>query len=283
MDWKGESMSKRNSRNITYINKPKKRRKLNPIKIIILIMVLGALIFGVTKLSKGIYSFLSNLGGKAPISNEETNSDKQFDLEDEKGTLKKKYTILVDPGHGGHDIGTESSRNIENGKNNVYEKDVALEIAKKVASKLSKQNDIEVIISRTDDTFVSLLDRMELANSRNVDLSVSVHLNAESGGNTAAGVETYYRRGATDGSKELAEIVQSSIISHVEARDRGARAENYDMVKGVTMPAILIETGFLTNPEEEKKLTSNKYQDQLAEGIVQGILSYLDNIAKQNK
>lgn len=279
MDKKGENMSKRNSRNINYSSKSKKRRKLNPIKMAIVLIIVGLFIFGVIKASKGVYTFLSSIGVNSSASEDDVNTDKQFDLNDEKNNLKKKFTVLVDPGHGGKDIGTESSRNIPDGKNNVYEKDIALEISKQVASKLSRYNDIEVIISRTDDTFVSILDRMEIANSQNVDVSVSIHLNAEAGGNSAEGVETYYKKGATDGSKELAEIVQSSIISHIEARDRGARAENYDMVKGVTTPAILVETGFLTNPQEEKKLRNSKYQEQMAEGIVQGILSYLDTLS----
>lgn len=275
-------MSRRNRNNISYIKKPKKRRRLNPKKIMILIIILGVFVFATAKMSKGVYNFLSNIGNNLLISNDAVDTSKQFDLNDEKSNLTKKYTVLVDPGHGGHDVGTESSKNTPNGKNNVYEKDLALEISKKVAGKLSKYNDIEVLITRTDDKYINLLDRMKLANSQNVDVSVSIHLNAEDGGNTASGVETYYRVGATDGSKELAEIVQSSIISHVEARDRGARAQNYDMVKGVTMPAILVETGFLTNPEEERKLANDRYQEQMAEGIVQGILAYLDTKGKQN-
>lgn len=280
MDKKGGNMSRRNSKNISRNTKSRKRRKINPIKIATLIIVLGFIIFGVIKVSKGVYTFLSSIGGSS-ITEDDVNTDKQFDLNDEKSTYKKKFTVLVDPGHGGKDIGTESSRNVKDGKNNIYEKDIALQIAKKVTSKLSRYNDIDVIISRTDDTFISILDRMEIANSQHVDVSVSIHLNAEAGGNTAEGVETYYKKGATDGSQELAEIVQASIISHVEARDRGARAENYDMVKGVTTPAILVETGFLTNPKEEKKLRDSKYQEQMAEGIVQGILSYLDTTSKQ--
>lgn len=273
-------MSKRNNKNIHKNTKSVKKRKINPIKTATLIIVLGVIIFGVIKISKGIHTFLSSIGGSS-TTEEVITTDKQFDLNDEKSTYKKKFTVMVDPGHGGKDIGTESSRNIKNGKNNVYEKDVALEIARKVASKLSRYNDIDVIISRTDDTFISILDRMEMANSQNVDVCVSIHLNAESGGNSAEGIETYYKKGANDGSEELAEIVQASIISHVEARDRGSRAENYDMVKGVTRPAILVETGFLTNPKEEKKLRDHRYQEQMAEGIVQGILSYLDTTSKE--
>lgn len=273
-------MSKKNSRNVRYIKKSKKRRKLNPAKILILILVLGGILFGVGKLSQSIYDMLSNIGKNPVVTQDNKSTDKQFDLNDENKKINSKYTVLIDPGHGGKDIGTESSTNVKDGKNNTYEKDIALQIAKKVASKLSKHNDIQIMITRTDDTFISLIDRMNLANSQNVDVSVSIHLNAEAGGNSASGVETYYRRNANDGSKELAEMVQSSIISYVDTRDRGIREENYDMVKGVTMPAVLVETGFLTTPDEERKLKSDKYQEQMAEGIAQGILSYLDSTSK---
>lgn len=273
-------MSKKNSRNVRYIKKSKKRRKLNPIKIIILILVLGGFLFGVGKVSQSLYNILSDKDKNTSETQDKKDTDKQFDLSDENKKINSKYTVLIDPGHGGKDIGTESSNNVKDGKNNTYEKDIALKIAKKVASKLSKHNDIQVMITRTDDTFVSLTDRMNLANSQNVDISVSIHLNAEAGGNSATGVETYYRRNANDGSKELAQMVQSSIISYVDTRDRGIREENYDMVKGVTMPAVLVETGFLTSPKEEDKLKSDKYQEQMSEGIVQGVLAYLDSTSK---
>lgn len=285
MQEKGGHMSNRNRRKVTKINYNRKKRKLNPIKLMILILLVGMFLFGLKKVSISVLNLASNIGtiiGLDSLTDKEKveSTGKQFDLSDEKKKLNTKYTILVDPGHGGKDVGTESSRNVEGGKNNVYEKDLALDIAKKVASKLSKHNDIQVMITRHDDTFISLLERMELANTSDVDVSVSIHLNAESGGNTATGVETYYRRNANDGSKELAELVQSTIISYVDARDRGIREENYDMVKGVTMPAVLVECGFLTTPEEEEKLKDDKYQEQLAEGIAQGVLSYLDSLSK---
>ncbi|MEF9991058.1 MAG: N-acetylmuramoyl-L-alanine amidase [Romboutsia sp.] len=271
-------MSNKNNKKVSHTRR--RKRKLNPLKLVIVLVAIGVFLFGVGKFSKGIYDALSNIGTKKISTENQNSTEKQFDLGEEKKKVNAKYTVLVDPGHGGNDIGTESSRNVKNGSNNVYEKDIALEIAKKVASKLSKYNDIQVMITRTDDKFISLINRMNLANTSDVDVSVSIHLNAESGGNTATGVETYYRKNANDGSKELAKLVQETIISYVEARDRGTREENYDMVKGVTMPAVLVECGFLTTPDEEKKLRNDKYQDQLAEGIAQGILSHLDSKSK---
>ena len=146
-----------------------------------------------------------------------------------------------------------------------------------VASKLSKQNDIQVTLSRTDDKYIALGDRATKANNENVDLLVSIHLNAEYGGTSAYGLETYYKKGATDGSDKLADAVQKSIISYIDVRDRGIREDNFQVLRESSMPAILIECGFLTNAEESKKLIEPQYQENLTEGIAQGILSYLDN------
>lgn len=265
------------------INRSSKKRKLNKQKIIILALAIGILSFGIGKVSKGVSEFIKGMGTKNVSAQGSQNDGKQFDLNSEKSNVQKKYTILVDAGHGGNDIGTEgyANKKDKSDKNNVFEKDIALKIAKKVASKLSNNKDVQVIMSRTEDKYISLLDRIDFANSQNVDLLVSVHLNAETGGNTASGLETYHRRNATDGSDELAKIVQQTIVSYIDVRDRGVREENYDVIKAVKMPAILIECGFLTNPKEEKKLLTDKYQDQLAEGITQGVLSYVDSKGKK--
>jgi N-acetylmuramoyl-L-alanine amidase len=257
---KGEFMSKQIK------NKPKKRR-INKKKLTILILGLIVVLFTIFKLTQGLFILISNIKPEKEVVE---NVD---DL-----PVEKKFTVLIDPGHGGNDVGTESSKNVENGLNNVYEKDVALEISKKVVSKLSKYNDIEVLVTRNDDTYLSLTERINFANSSDIDASISIHLNAQAQGNDAQGVETYYKRDVDDGSKALAKAVQSSIVSHIDTRDRGIIAKNYDMVIGVKAPSILVETGFLSTPEEEKKLTNSDYQEQLAEGIVQGILSYLDKL-----
>ncbi|WP_052356469.1 N-acetylmuramoyl-L-alanine amidase [Faecalimicrobium dakarense] len=258
--------------------KPKKR-KLNRKKIMLLICFLGLFIFGITKLKPEVSQAIKNKDDKPTATQENIKvEEKQFELSDEKKeSLEKKYTILVDPGHGGHDKGTQD------GTRKIYEKDVALEIGKKVAAKLSKQSDVQVIISRTEDKFISLDDRVKMANVQNVDALVSIHLNAEGGGSSANGVETYYRTGANDGSDKLANRIQETIASYIAIKDRGTREDIYKVIKDARMPAVLVECGFLTNPKESKKLLSEKYQNQLADGISQGVLSFLDEQSKHTK
>lgn len=267
-------MSGRNNNNRRRKVVPKKKR-VNKKKIMLLICFLGIFIFGVSKLTLGVSQAIKNKEIKEVKKQEEEARQKQFELENEnKDNIDKKYTILVDPGHGGHDKGTQDK------SRKIYEKDVALEIGKKVAAKLSKQNDIQVIISRTEDKFISLDDRVKMANSQNIDILVSIHLNAEGGGDTANGVETYYRKGAIDGSDKLAKKIQDTISSYVSIKDRGIREDIYKVIKDSRMPAVLVECGFLTNPKEAKKLLDSNYQNQLADGIVQGVLSFLDEQSK---
>lgn len=269
---------RKNSNNRRRKVKPKKR-KLNKKKIIILICFLGLFIFGITKLTPGVSQAIKDKEEKLAVKAKDIKvTEKQFELSDEKKqSLDKKYTILVDPGHGGHDKGTQD------GTRKIYEKDVALEIGKKVAAKLSKQNDVQVIISRTEDKFISLEDRVKMANVQNVDALVSIHLNAEGGGTTANGIETYYRTGANDGSDKLAKKIQETIASYIAIKDRGTREDIYKVIKDARMPAVLVECGFLTNPKEVKKLLDEKYQNQLADGISQGLLSFLDEQSKRTK
>lgn len=253
----------------------KRKRRVKKRRLLILIILLGLIIFAIGKGAMWAGQTVKDMQNKDKEEITTPPKIEHFDLEDEVNKdLGKKYTILIDPGHGGNDKGTM------NKSKTVYEKDLAFQIGKRVANKLSKQNDVQVIISRTDDKYVSLEDRALMANEQGVDALVSIHLNAEGGGSTAHGVETYYRRGAVDDSKEFAKTVQKSIKSYVDLRDRGIKEDIYQVLRDSEMPAILIECGFLTNPEETKKLLDTKYQDTLAEGIAQGVLTYLDEKSK---
>lgn len=275
----GKNKSNNNNSNSRRKKVKPKKRKLDKKKMVLLICFLGAFIFGITKLTPVASKSMKNKEVKPVETKQEAKiKDKQFELADEKEeSIEKKYTILVDPGHGGNDKGTQD------GTGKVYEKDVALEIGKKVAAKLSKQNDVQVIISRTEDKYISLEDRVKMANTQNVDVVVSIHLNAEGGGNTANGIETYYRKGANDGSDKLAKKIQATIGSYIPVKDRGTREDIYKVIKDTNMPAVLVECGFLTNPKECEKLLDEKYQNKLADGISQGILSFLDEQSKQTK
>lgn len=242
-------------------------------RLLIVILFLVLFIFAIIKGSMWASQTIKGIQEKQITQDTEPPKQvEQFDLEEEVNKdLGKKYTVLIDPGHGGKDKGTM------NNSKTIYEKDLTLQISKRVANKLSKQNDVQVMISRIDDQFVSLSDRVKLAKDNNVDLLVSIHLNAEGGGNSATGVETYYRRGATDDSKELAETVQKTIRTYIDVRDRGVKEDIYQVLRDSDMPAILIECGFLTNVEETKKLMDSNYQNDLSDGIAQGILTFLDS------
>lgn len=195
----------------------------------------------------------------------------QYDLDDEKKQRSKKYNIVVDAGHGGNDKGSLDSTET------IYEKDIALQIAKKVASRLGRESDVNVIMTRTEDKYVSLSERAEIAKRANADALVSIHLNAQKKFGDANGLETWYRGGATDGSKELANSVQKTTASYVEINNRGILQNNFEILRETTMPAVLVECGFITNTSDMKKLKEPNYQDMLAEGIMQGTLSFLDS------
>ena len=198
----------------------------------------------------------------------EVNKDKQFDLEEENEDIKKKYVVYLDVGHGGTDVGYKT-------KSGVYEKDLDLQISKLVSSRLSSQGDISVIVSRNTDINLSNAERVEDGNKQNADVFVSIHMTGNED-ESAEGVQTFYRVESDDASDELATLVQKSVVAYVDLKDRGATPFTFDVLKDNNMPAILIQCGFLSNPTDEKKLTNPEFQKDLAEGIAQGILSFLD-------
>ena len=111
---------------------------------------------------------------------------------------------------------------------------------------------------------------------KKADLFVSIHLNGQVGGTNATGIETYYVAGRDDGSEQLAEKIQNTVTSYINIRNRGAKTANFQVLRQSKMTSVLIECGFLSNNQEAKKLQNKEYQEDLAEGIAQGILSYLD-------
>ncbi len=275
-------MSSKKNREKRGINKSKhnKKRRINKKKLAIVIVASIVILFAGFKLTQGAFGVIANIQKSIVVNNNkdktkdvttEQKSLEQFDLESEvANNQNKKHTIFIDPGHGGNDVGTKVP-NTE-----IFEKDINLQIAKKVATILSKQSDVYSIISRTEDKYLSLSQRADMANSQKSDVMVSIHLNALPGDNKADGIETYYTEGETNGSKELAQSIQSTMTSYVQSRDRGVKTERFQILLECDMPAVLIEAGFITNPNEAKNLQDEKYQDQLAEGIAQGILAFLD-------
>lgn len=188
--------------------------------------------------------------------------------------LNKK--ILIDIGHGGEDKGTKNSKYSAD----VLEKDINLEIGLKLINKLGRVEGIDVLTTRIDDSFVSLSERAKLGNTNSVDMFVSIHCNAtEDGGAYASGIETFYR---DDNSEEFARHIQDNLISALQVKDRGTKYGDYQVLRESESTAILIECGFLTNPEERLNLGSDVYQDIIVDAIVKGVVSYYSLDVSEN-
>jgi N-acetylmuramoyl-L-alanine amidase len=175
-----------------------------------------------------------------------------------------RVVVVVDPGHGGKDPGAI-------GIGGVREKDIILPIGKRVAEIL-QQNGVQVVMTRNSDYFVSLPGRVQLAERANADVFVSIHANAIGGGRSDVnGLETYYYGSGLS----LARAVHNSILQTVNVRDRGVRRARFFVLRKSSMPSILVETGYLTGREDNAKLQSPAYQNQMAEAIARGVLQYL--------
>jgi len=205
-----------------------------------------------------------------------------------KFTGKKISTIVLDPGHGGKDPGNRVA-----GRN---EKTATLALAQELSDQL-KASGFKVILTRTKDKFVELPVRPDIANRVNADLFVSLHFNATTSGKADVnGPETYCitpvgasssnaqgegaNYGATTANVSekksllLAYQVQRALVKNLDVEDRSVRRARFAVLRDAEMPAILIESGYMTHPVEGKKLFDAGYRKQLAAAIVKGILNY---------
>nr|WP_230966066.1 N-acetylmuramoyl-L-alanine amidase [Nostoc sp. NZL] len=175
-----------------------------------------------------------------------------------------RVVVLIDPGHGGKDPGAV-------GLGGLREKDVILPISKRIAQVL-QQNGVQVVMTRDSDYFVTLPGRVQLAERANADVFVSIHANAVGPGRSdVSGLETYYY----DSGLGLARTVHNSILQNINVRDRGVRRARFFVLRKSSMPSILVETGYLTGRDDNAKLRSSAYQNQMADAIARGILQYL--------
>lgn len=197
-------------------------------------------------------------------------------------------TICIDPGHGGKDTGNHTFWRSEK----TYTLALALELRDQL-----KRAGFNVILTRSKDTFVDLPDRPALANRRGADLFVSLHFNAtQVGRDQVQGPETYcitpvgasssnaQGEGANSGptpanrfedkSLWLAYQLEKSLVQNLRVPDRGVRRARFAVLRDATMPAILIECGYMTHPAESKKIYNAAFRQQMAQAIVKGILAY---------
>lgn len=214
--------------------------------------------------------------------------------------------VVVDPGHGGEKEGAV-------GPGGTREKDLALAIALRLAALLEERGH-EPILTRREDRTLGLAPRIALANEREADLFVSIHANSvPSKRERVQGVETYFlsseasdaqalalaeqenadevetplsrdplgfiladlaRREAHVGSSRLAVEVHQSLVRMSGARNRGVRQAPFFVLSGAQMPAVLVEVGYISHPQEERRLLSSEYQQRIAQGIAEGIEAF---------
>lgn len=174
-----------------------------------------------------------------------------------------KRLVVIDAGHGGKDPGATS---ISGG----LEKDFNLAIALRVDELLKQEPNIITVLTRSDDTFPTLDERVIIANDLQADIFISIHAN--SGSATATGTETLYTR---DVSIPLADTVHKYMLEATGMTDRKVKYQNLKVTRETTMPAILLEAGFLSNPQDDAVLKDPVVQDRIAAGIVAGIKEYL--------
>ena len=177
-----------------------------------------------------------------------------------KQNLAGKF-IIIDPGHGGSDPGAI--------RNSSQEKQMTIDIAKKLEQKLKEQG-ATVFMTRYDDTFVSLNDRVLVTNEKKPDLFVSVHINACEK-EDINGIETHYWK---DDSLDFAKAVHKSLISKINANNRGVIKSRFYVIRHTTVPAILLELGFISNSQECEELLSDERQEKSAEAVCEGIINY---------
>lgn len=257
----------------------RKKSSIKRKKQLIVLVILIAVISIVGFIGKKTYDFVSNIwpnvislknsmtGGAIDTSH--VNTDEQYDVSDEKeATLQVRHNVFIDVGCGGNETGYITD-------DKTKEKDLNLVIAKKVAKELNKQEDINVILSRQEDIYMSSDERKSLAEGQEAEVFVSIHMAAESSGK-ATGVETIYSKDAKDGSGDFASLMQTSIVAFVKAENRGTNTYDMSVLRDNSMPSIYIQCGFLSNSTEEKNLKDETYQNELAKGIAQGILTYID-------
>ncbi|HWQ41980.1 MAG TPA: N-acetylmuramoyl-L-alanine amidase [Desulfosporosinus sp.] len=192
--------------------------------------------------------------------------------------FEDRHVVMLDPGHGGYDPGAISSQG-------VYEKAINLQIAQKVKEML-RPSGIEVFLTREEDIDyvandvkgkttrkqIDLNYRIDMAKQAKADIFVSLHVNATATGQNS-GAETFYHYKSESG-KKLAELIQQELIKIPGMNRRIAKPGDFYVIKNTSMPAVIVEVGYLSSATEQKKLQQSWYQEQLSRAIAKGIANY---------
>ena len=176
---------------------------------------------------------------------------------------KTRPVVVIDPGHGGKDSGAI-------GIGGFHEADIVLSISQQVA-RLLEQRGIQVVMTRDRDYFIELATRVEISKRVDADVFVSIHANSINNRPDVNGLETYY----FGSGASLARTIHNSILQNLGIPDRGVRRARFFVLRNNPMPAVLVETGYVTSAVDAQRLTNPAYQSQMAAAIARGILQYL--------
>ncbi|MBB5149073.1 MULTISPECIES: N-acetylmuramoyl-L-alanine amidase [Ureibacillus] len=188
-------------------------------------------------------------------------------LINQKGSPVKDRVIIIDAGHGGKDPGAAS--------NGAVEKEITLKVATVVKNRLEADG-AKVIMTRTGDTYPTLEDRVKIALNNYAEVFVSIHVNSASN-ESAKGTETYYSVAGNVNIEEdetLAKAINDQIVKNADMKDRGVKKQDYYVIRNMILPSVLVELGFITNPEDRAKLTDHEYVEIFGDSIYKGIVEY---------
>ncbi len=178
--------------------------------------------------------------------------------------------VVLDAGHGGNDPGAV--------RGDVQEKEVTMRIIAKL-KKVLESKGARIVLTRSDDTFVSLEDRVKITNAVGPNLFLSVHINSLESTSNVYGIETYFQ---TDRSRPLADRVHGSLVGGLGAPDRSVRKARFYVINHTPVPAILAEVGYITHKGERDRLVSSDYQQKVANALARGVMNYLNDVKSQS-
>ncbi|MFB9328440.1 N-acetylmuramoyl-L-alanine amidase [Paenibacillus aurantiacus] len=183
--------------------------------------------------------------------------------------LSGKRVVVLDAGHGGSDPGTI-------GYSKTQEKAFTLALALKVERLFQNDPNIQIVMTRMDDTYPTLSERAQLANKLGADLFLSVHANSVKNKPDVRGTESFYYH---DNSKAFADMMHQYLIGATGFKDRKVKKNSFQVLRETTMPAALLEVGFISNQEEERIIFTEEFQDRVAQSVADGIRAYVSQLS----
>jgi N-acetylmuramoyl-L-alanine amidase len=225
----------------------------------------AVLVIAYTAQQRDIQTLGSDISGEAELLSVDGMEETETAEPEDRGV-----TVILDAGHGGKDQGCAYG--------GIIEKNINLEIALLLEQKLEAAG-IHVVMTRDDDTFVYLNRRVEAAENAAADAFISIHVDSYPEDESINGVTIHYETGA-DGGRELANMLHTALGGAEITNVRRVMESDLYVLRNTSMPATLVEAGFLTNSTDRANLQSEDFLDGLAEGIYEGIVTFFEENAQ---